>query len=302
MEPAVIIMMLSVFFLLLSITVGLYSLFCGLSAAGDVRRMRNLTALRTGESDDKDKKVPTPLPRLAEAGIEVNGKTWILLLVLLAGAGALIGFMALGLIGIGFALIGPLIAELWVRSRGKSRKARFDEQLARSLPMVAENMRAGSSIERALRSVGENSDDPLKSELLACAGAMQIDGDIVAALDDMAKRTGSKDLVLLQAVQKDKVFVTKVYHSISREHIENYLYRLTYDLMIGVVEEKAAGMTVRPEDKEFIANFYKYAFVGLTLEWVRTGMKDDPAALIERVSTLIHGDITKGLEACRIDK
>ena len=46
----------------------------------------------------------------------------------------------------------------------------------------------------------------------------------------------------------------------------------------------------------------KYAFVGLTLEWVRTGMKDDPAALIERVSTLIHGDITKGLEACRIDK
>lgn len=199
MEPAVIIMMLSVFFLLLSITVGLYSLFCGLSAAGDVRRMRNSTALRTGESDDKDKKVSTPLPRLAEAGIKVNGKTWILLLVLLAGAGALIGFMALGLIGIVFALIGPLIAELWVRSRGKGRKARFDEQLARSLPMVAENMRAGSSIERALRSVGENSDDPLKSELLACAGAMQIDGDIVAALDDMAKRTGSKDLVLLQA-------------------------------------------------------------------------------------------------------
>lgn len=64
-------------------------------------------------------------------------------------------------------------------------------------------------------------------------------------------------LQILQAVQKDKVFVTKVYHSISREHIENYLYRLTYDLMFGVVEEKAAGMTVRPEDKEFIANFYK---------------------------------------------
>ena len=109
-------------------------------------------------------------------------------------------------------------------------------------------------------------------------------------------------LQILQAVQKDKVFVTKVYHSISREHIENYLYRLTYDLMIGVVEEKAAGMTVRPEDKEFIANFYKYAFVGLTLEWVRTGMKDDPAALIERVSTLTPGDITPGLAACRFHK
>ena len=31
-------------------------------------------------------------------------------------------------------------------------------------------------------------------------------------------------LQILQAVQKDKVFVTKVYHSISREHIEHYLY------------------------------------------------------------------------------
>lgn len=107
MEPAVIIMMLSVFFLLLSITVGLYSLFCGLSAAGEVRRMRNSTALRTGESDDKDKKVSTPLPRLAEAGIEVDGTIWIILLVLLAGAGALIGFWALGLIGIGLPSSDP---------------------------------------------------------------------------------------------------------------------------------------------------------------------------------------------------
>ena len=48
MEPAVIIMMLSVFFLLLSITVGLYSLFCGLSAAGDVSLVRISTDLRTG--------------------------------------------------------------------------------------------------------------------------------------------------------------------------------------------------------------------------------------------------------------
>ena len=109
-------------------------------------------------------------------------------------------------------------------------------------------------------------------------------------------------LQILQSLQKDKVFIVNVYHSLSREQVENYLYRLTYDLMIGVVEEKAAGMTVRPEDKEFIANFYKFAFVGLTLDWVRSGMKIAPADLVERVSVLIHGDITKSLNACRIDR
>ena len=109
-------------------------------------------------------------------------------------------------------------------------------------------------------------------------------------------------LQIFEAVQENKPFILNVYRSVSREQVENYLYRVTYDLLEGVVEEKAAGMTVREEDKEFIADFYKYAFVGLTLEWVRTGMKEDPAALVERVSTLIHGDITKSLNACRIDK
>ena len=107
-------------------------------------------------------------------------------------------------------------------------------------------------------------------------------------------------LQILQSLQKDKVFYINVYHSISREYIEQYLYKLTYDLMIGVVEERAAGMSVRAEDKEFIAHFYKYAFVGLTLEWIRGGMKEAPVAIVERVSTVTHGGITNALEACRI--
>ena len=48
-------------------------------------------------------------------------------------------------------------------------------------------------------------------------------------------------LQILQSLQKDKVFYINVYHSISREYIEQYLYKLTYDLMIGVVEERAAA-------------------------------------------------------------
>ena len=97
-------------------------------------------------------------------------------------------------------------------------------------------------------------------------------------------------LQILEALRKDKA------------QLENYLYRLTYDLMMGVVEERAAGMTVRPEDKEFIANFYKFAFVGLTLDWIKNDMRQDPAQLVEQLSTLIHGDVTKALEKCRIDK
>lgn len=109
-------------------------------------------------------------------------------------------------------------------------------------------------------------------------------------------------LQILEALRKDKAFFTSVYRSISREQLENYLYRLTYDLMMGVVEERAAGMTVRPEDKEFIANFYKFAFVGLTLDWIKNDMRQDPAQLVEQLSTLIHGDVTKALENAALIK
>ena len=45
-------------------------------------------------------------------------------------------------------------------------------------------------------------------------------------------------LQIFQAVLDNKPFITNVYHTVSREHVETYLYKLTYDLLIGVVEEK----------------------------------------------------------------
>ena len=109
-------------------------------------------------------------------------------------------------------------------------------------------------------------------------------------------------LQILQAVQRDKVFFTNVYHSISREHIENYLYRLTYDLLEGVVEEQARGMSVRPEDKAFIATLYKYMFVGLMLDWIRSDMKGDPHLIVERLDQVIHGSVDAALARLRTDK
>ncbi|MDR3645247.1 MAG: TetR-like C-terminal domain-containing protein [Clostridia bacterium] len=102
-------------------------------------------------------------------------------------------------------------------------------------------------------------------------------------------------LNIFQYVQDNKAFVTNTYHSISREQLERYLYNETYNLLIGVVEEKAAGLSIKAEDKQFIADFYKYGFTGLMLEWIRTGMKEEPSLIIERLDTLIHGDIEKTL-------
>ncbi|WP_099467202.1 TetR/AcrR family transcriptional regulator [Konateibacter massiliensis] len=109
-------------------------------------------------------------------------------------------------------------------------------------------------------------------------------------------------LQIFEAVLDNKPFILNVYHSVSREQVEIYLYKLTYDLMIDVVEEKAKGMSLRQEDKEFIADFYKFAFVGLMLDWVKHNMKENPQHIIDRLSLLVSGNIGTALERYRTDK
>ena len=38
------------------------------------------------------------------------------------------------------------------------------------------------------------------------------------------------------------------------------------------------------------------------LDWIRRGMKDDPQQIIDRLSVLIHGDITRALQKYRTDR
>ena len=109
-------------------------------------------------------------------------------------------------------------------------------------------------------------------------------------------------LQIFEAVQENKAFILNVYRSISREQVENYLYKLTYQLLIGVVHEQAEGMSVREEDQDFIATVYKYAFVGLMLDWIKNDMKADPALLVDRLAAVIHGNVAAALERLRIDK
>ncbi len=103
-------------------------------------------------------------------------------------------------------------------------------------------------------------------------------------------------LHVFEYVLENKSLIANVYDSISRDKMEKYLYDVTYDLLINVVDEKSINMHIRDEDKQFIANFYKFAFVGLMLEWIKSGMKEKPEKIIDKLSILIKDDITRALE------
>lgn len=106
-------------------------------------------------------------------------------------------------------------------------------------------------------------------------------------------------LQIFQYVEDNKALVTNIYHSISRTHLEQFLCREAYNLLIGVINEMSVEMSIHDEDKDFIANFYKFAFVGLMLDWIEKGMKAEPAKIVENIGILVHGDISKALNVYR---
>lgn len=102
-------------------------------------------------------------------------------------------------------------------------------------------------------------------------------------------------LQIFEAVYENKPFILNAYRCISRDQIESFLFNLTSDLIMAVVEEKAAGTEVSEENRRFIADFYKYSFVGIMLDWIKQGMKDDYSMIAEKISITVHGSIANSI-------
>ena len=101
---------------------------------------------------------------------------------------------------------------------------------------------------------------------------------------------------IFEAVQENKPFIMNIYRCVDRQKIESYLNKLTYQLIADVVEEKCAGMQLAEEHKEFIAGFYKYGFVGVMLDWIDRGMKDDYHKIVEELAITLYGNISRSIE------
>ena len=109
-------------------------------------------------------------------------------------------------------------------------------------------------------------------------------------------------LQIFYTVRENKPLIMNVYRCVDREQVERYLKPLIDHLLLKVVEEQSADMTVRQEDKEFIASVYSYAFVGLMLDWIKNDMRENPEQLISKLALVIQDTFTDALERFRIDK
>lgn len=115
--------------------------------------------------------------------------------------------------------------------------------------------------------------------------------DNILNKNDECEKWEDKFLMIFKIVLKEKEVVENIYHSVSVEVLRTNLYRLVYPIIYSEIVEESKGKNLREEDKKFITDFYKYAFVSIVLDWIDKGMIENPEIIVLKVSNLITGTI-----------
>lgn len=104
-------------------------------------------------------------------------------------------------------------------------------------------------------------------------------------------------LKIFDYVGQNKAFCKNCIESSGRDYLEQFLYRITYGLLITVIEDIAQEKTINSTTENFIANFYSYGLIGIMLTWIREGFKENPQTIVAELNRLVEGDIRKVIES-----
>lgn len=146
--------------------------------------------------------------RIAAAGITMPYQNWRLIRICSTIAAAIIGFAVAGVFAMVVLAVGAFFAfELFLRMKENKNVELFEKQLSNAELQIAENFRAGLTVERAIQAVSSSVDQPLRGEFERVYNEVAFANiELPQALENMAERTNSSDVRLLAsviAVQKE---------------------------------------------------------------------------------------------------
>ncbi|MBZ9633111.1 dihydroxyacetone kinase transcriptional activator DhaS [Clostridium sp. FP1] len=93
----------------------------------------------------------------------------------------------------------------------------------------------------------------------------------------------------------NKSFYINALNTPGQNAFDGYLFEKTYDLIMGVINDISSEITVSDKDKNFIADFYTYAFVGITVQWIKNNMRESPKTVVGNLNEMIEGSMLSAL-------
>ncbi len=100
-------------------------------------------------------------------------------------------------------------------------------------------------------------------------------------------------LGIFEFALQHKTYITKIFLTIEEENLEHYLNKIAEELVLTVIDDKANGREINESDKIFTAEICAHVLVGVLVNWVKRGMKEEPNLLIEKLGFILGGTIEK---------
>lgn len=191
--------------------------------------------------------------------------------------------LTLGLGAISLVLLpsGAVGFPIYLKVRRDSGMKKFEEQLGQAMPLIASNLRAGSSVAQAIGPVAENMSDPIKSEFRRLTSDIRAGTPVPEALDKVADRTGSRDLRLFstavdisQQTGGSLADITENVGQTVRARVEarktirskTSLNRIESQIMVGLpIFMMVALLTISPAHREFYSQPSGWALIALAV-------------------------------------
>ncbi len=185
---------------------------------------------------------------LARADIPMRPSEYLLLRVVLASFGFLVGRYALGYLhsGIILAVCGFVVPVFVVRSNQTRRRAKFVKQLADALMLLTNSLRSGYGFVKGLELVAKEMSDPISKELNRMLREVNLGVTVDDALLNLGRRVNSQDLDIVigaYLVQKDVGGnLTEIMEKVA-ETIRERL-RIQGDIRVLTTQGKLSGVVV----------------------------------------------------------
>ena len=185
---------------------------------------------------------------LARADIPMRTSEYILLRLVLAAVGFVVGLYGLGYVhsGIILAVAGFVSPAIFVRVHQNRRRTKFVTQLADALMLLTNSLRSGYGFLKGLELIAKEMNDPISKELNRVLREVNLGATVDQALMSLGKRIHSQDLdIVISAylIQKDVGGkLTEIMEKVA-ETIRERL-RIQGDIRVLTAQGRLSGMIV----------------------------------------------------------
>ena len=118
--------------------------------------------------------------------------------------------------------------------------------------------------------------------------------EVVAAVTQNRIQEDWSGVVLdvLNGMKREQCFYINALNVTGQNAFQDYFFDVTKSLLAEIIDVIEENKIIDAEEKNFIAAFYAYGLVGVTVQWARQGMKQPPEEIVQRLSHFIN-DSTK---------